>query len=42
MDPYGIDYREYKKKFGRNVFLAGNIDVELKTKEIISSFPWFI
>ncbi len=28
MDPYGIDYREYKKKFGRNVCLAGNIDVE--------------
>jgi 5-methyltetrahydrofolate--homocysteine methyltransferase len=28
MDPYGIDYREYKKKFGDSVCLAGNIDVE--------------
>jgi len=28
MDPYGIDYREYKKKFGRNICLAGNIDIE--------------
>ena len=28
LDPYGIDYREYKKKFGGMVCLAGNIDVE--------------
>jgi 5-methyltetrahydrofolate--homocysteine methyltransferase len=28
MDPYGIDYREYKKKFGCRVCLAGNIDIE--------------
>jgi len=28
MDPYGIDYREYKKKFGGRVCLAGNIDIE--------------
>jgi 5-methyltetrahydrofolate--homocysteine methyltransferase len=28
MDPYGVDYREYKKRFGNAVCLAGNIDVE--------------
>lgn len=28
MDPYGIDYREYKKRFGGIVCLAGNIDIE--------------
>jgi 5-methyltetrahydrofolate--homocysteine methyltransferase len=28
MDPYGIDYREFKKKFGGAVCLAGNIDIE--------------
>jgi len=28
MDPYGIDYPEYKKKFGDIVCLAGNIDIE--------------
>jgi len=28
LDPYGIDYREYKKRFGGLVCLAGNIDVE--------------
>jgi len=28
LDPYGVDYREYKKKFGGIVCLAGNIDVE--------------
>jgi 5-methyltetrahydrofolate--homocysteine methyltransferase len=28
MDPYGVDYREYKKKFGSRVCLAGNIDIE--------------
>ena len=28
LDPYGIDYREYKKKYGDNVALSGNIDVE--------------
>ena len=28
MDPYGIDYREYKKKFGNRICLAGNIDIE--------------
>lgn len=28
MDPYGVDYREYKKKFGNRVCLSGNIDVE--------------
>ena len=28
MDPYGVDYREYKKRFGGKVCLAGNIDIE--------------
>jgi 5-methyltetrahydrofolate--homocysteine methyltransferase len=28
MDPYGIDYREFKKKFGGEACLAGNIDIE--------------
>jgi 5-methyltetrahydrofolate--homocysteine methyltransferase len=28
MDPYGVDYKEYKKKFGQHVCLAGNIDIE--------------
>jgi len=28
MDPYGIDYREYKKRYGARLCLAGNIDVE--------------
>ncbi len=28
MDPYGVDYRDYKKRFGARVTLSGNIDVE--------------
>jgi uroporphyrinogen decarboxylase len=28
MDPYGIDYRDYKKRFGDRITLSGNIDVE--------------
>jgi uroporphyrinogen-III decarboxylase len=28
MDPYGIDYREYKKRYGNRVTLSGNIDIE--------------
>jgi len=28
MDPYAIDYRDYKKRFGNRVCLFGNIDVE--------------
>jgi methylmalonyl-CoA mutase cobalamin-binding domain/chain len=28
MDPYGVDYREMKKRFGGRVCLAGNIDIE--------------
>jgi uroporphyrinogen-III decarboxylase len=28
MDPYGVDYREMKKRFGNRVCLAGNIDIE--------------
>ena len=28
MDPYGIDYRDYKKRFGQRITLSGNIDVE--------------
>lgn len=28
MDPYAIDYRQYKKKYGKRVALSGNIDIE--------------
>ena len=28
MDPSGIDYREYKKKYGSRITLSGNIDIE--------------
>ena len=28
MDPYSIDYREYKKKYGNRIALSGNIDIE--------------
>jgi uroporphyrinogen decarboxylase len=28
MDPSGIDYRDYKKRFGSRVALSGNIDIE--------------
>jgi uroporphyrinogen decarboxylase len=28
MDPYGIDYRDYKKRFGKRVCLSGNVDIE--------------
>lgn len=28
MDPYGIDYRDYKKRYGDRVTLSGNIDIE--------------
>ena len=28
LDPYGVDYREFKKKYGGLVCLAGNIDIE--------------
>jgi 5-methyltetrahydrofolate--homocysteine methyltransferase len=28
MDPYGVDYREIKKKFGDRICLSGNIDIE--------------
>ncbi len=28
LDPYGIDYRDYKKRFGSRVALCGNIDIE--------------
>lgn len=28
MDPYGVDYRDYKRRFGDRVTLSGNIDVE--------------
>jgi 5-methyltetrahydrofolate--homocysteine methyltransferase len=27
-DPYGVEYREFKKKFGAHVCMAGNIDIE--------------
>jgi len=28
LDPYSIDYKEYKKKYGNNLSFAGNIDIE--------------
>lgn len=28
MDPYGIDYRDYKKRYGKRVTFSGNIDIE--------------
>ncbi len=28
MDPYGVDYHDYKKRFGNRITLMGNIDVE--------------
>ncbi|MCK4418226.1 hypothetical protein KAV79_00265 [Candidatus Aerophobetes bacterium] len=28
MDPYSVNYREYKKKYGDKVCLSGNIDIE--------------
>lgn len=28
MDPYCVDYRDYKKRFGNNIALWGNIDIE--------------
>ena len=28
MDPYGVDYREYKKKYGDRLCLSGNMDIE--------------
>jgi methylmalonyl-CoA mutase cobalamin-binding domain/chain len=28
MDPYGVDYRQIKRKFGDTLCLAGNIDIE--------------
>jgi uroporphyrinogen-III decarboxylase len=28
LDPYGIDYKDYKKRYGNRVCLAGNIDIE--------------
>jgi len=28
LDPYGVDYREIKRKFGSRICLSGNIDIE--------------
>ncbi len=28
LDPYGVDYRQFKKRFGGSLCLAGNIDIE--------------
>ncbi len=28
MDPYGIDYRDYKARYGDRLCLAGNVDIE--------------
>jgi len=36
MDPYCIDYRNYKKGYGKKVSLAGNIDIEFPlVKELL-------
>jgi len=28
LDPYGIDYRDYKKRYGNRISFAGNVDIE--------------
>ena len=28
MDPYSIDYRDYKRRYGHQIALHGNIDIE--------------
>ena len=28
MDPYGVNYREYKKRYGSRLCLSGNVDIE--------------
>ncbi|MCL4417934.1 MAG: hypothetical protein M1365_14820 [Actinobacteria bacterium] len=28
MDPYGVDYRQYKNKYGSRLCLSGNVDIE--------------
>jgi len=28
MDPYGVDYRQYKKRYGKRLCLSGNVDIE--------------
>ena len=28
LDPYGVDYREYKKKYGSRIAFSGNIDID--------------
>ena len=28
MDPYGIDYKDYKKRYGNRLCLSGNVDIE--------------
>jgi uroporphyrinogen-III decarboxylase len=28
MDPYGVDYRDYKKRYGSRLCLSGNVDIE--------------
>lgn len=28
LDPYGIDYRDYKKRYGSRISFAGNVDIE--------------
>jgi len=28
LDPYCIDYRDYKKRYGKRIALCGNIDIE--------------
>jgi len=28
MDPYGVNYRDYKKRYGSRLCLSGNVDIE--------------
>jgi uroporphyrinogen-III decarboxylase len=32
MDPYAVDYKEYKKRYGSRLCLSGNMDIELLAK----------
>jgi uroporphyrinogen decarboxylase len=32
MDPYAVDYKEYKKRYGDRLCLSGNMDIELLSK----------
>ena len=32
MDPYAVDYKDYKKRYGKRLCLSGNMDIELLSK----------